>query len=89
MIGHNRLPRDFPYCAFHWTDAERRQYEASRRYSWPLKREVEHLRGADGMVRWPRGGGKADPWDDCEQYPEGLPQRDRLLTWLRTEYGRG
>ena len=88
MIGDNRLPPDFPYCAFHWTDAERRQYEASRRYQWPHKRDVEHLRGADGRVHWPVFLGKQNPWDESKDYPEGLPPHGRLLIWLRTEFGR-
>ena len=88
MTAPNKLPPEFPYCAFHWTDAQRRQYEASRRYSWPHQREVEHLRGADGHVHWPAFSGKRNPWDEPEDYPDGLSLRERLLRWLRTEFGR-
>ena len=81
------LPPSFPYNAFTWSDAERAQYVESRHYSWPAKRQVEHLRGADGLVHWPRqGDAKVDPWEEAD-YPE-TGKRERVLVWLHIQFRR-
>lgn len=80
----------FRFNAFRWTDEERARYVEFRRYRWPRKifseASVLHLADAAGIIHWPASSDQ-DPWDQ-EDFPEGMSKRDRILSWMRTEFTR-
>ena len=60
-----------------WTEAERAQYLAYRSRQW---------RGSGRRwVRLPDAG--QEPWDS-QDFPDGMGKRERMLLWLKTEFGR-